>query len=83
MHDGRFETIEDVLVHYNAGIQHSSTVSPLTLQADNVTSDPDASFGLNLEPFEVDAIVAFLHTLTDESFLTNPRFSNPFLTELP
>ena len=53
-------------------------VSPLILEADNITRNPTATHGLNLKPEEVDAIIAFLHTLTDESYLTDPRFSNPF-----
>ncbi len=82
MHDGRFETLGDVLRHYNQDIQHSATVSPLILQADNTTIDPTASFGLNLTESELQSIEAFLHTLTDESFLSDPRFSNPFSTDL-
>jgi hypothetical protein len=35
---------------------------------------------LNLTQEEVDDIVAFLNTLTDNSFLTSPLFSNPFVT---
>ena len=34
--------------------------------------------GLTLLPEEKAALVAFLKTLTDEEFLTNPKFSNPF-----
>lgn len=78
MHDGRFETLEEVLAHYNHGIKRSETLSPLILEADNSTSDPIAALGLNLSDSEVDAIIAFLHTLTDEDFLKDPRFSNPF-----
>ena len=63
MHDGRFETLADVLRHYNGGIQYSETVSPLILQADNQVVDPEAAFGLNLETHELNAIEAFLHTL--------------------
>ncbi len=78
MHDGRFETLEAVMAHYNHGIKPSKTLSPLILEADNLERDPTAARGLNLEPEEVDAIIAFLHTLTDESFLSDPRFSDPF-----
>ena len=78
MHDGRFETLEAVMAHYNHGIKPSKTLSPLILEADNLERDPTAARGLNLESEEVDAIIAFLHTLTDERFLTDPRFSDPF-----
>ena len=78
MHDGRFETLEDVMTHYNSGIQRSETLSPLILEADNLKTNPTGAQGLNLSPIEVDAIIAFLHTLTDESFLGNPDLSDPF-----
>ena len=78
MHDGRFETLEEVMEHYNSGVRRSETLSPLILEADNLQPGPTAAQGLNLTPEEVDAIIAFLHTLTDEAFLTNPNFENPF-----
>lgn len=78
MHDGRFKTLEDVMTHYNSGIKVSETLSPLILEADNDKGNPDQTRGLNMSDDEVSAIVAFLHTLTDQEFLTNPKFSNPF-----
>ncbi|MCU9839960.1 cytochrome-c peroxidase [Ruegeria sp. WL0004] len=78
MHDGRFATLEDVMHHYNDGIKHSRTLSPLILEADNAKNSKDATIGLRLTPVEMAAIIAFLHTLTDEQFLSDPRFSNPF-----
>ena len=35
---------------------------------------------LNLTNTEKAALVAFLQTLTDDSFIHDPKFSNPFLT---
>jgi cytochrome c peroxidase len=78
MHDGRFATLEEVMEHYNSGIKISDTLSPLILEADNQKADPDQATGLQLHDDEVQAIIAFLHTLTDENFLTNSKFSNPF-----
>jgi cytochrome c peroxidase len=78
MHDGRFATLREVLNHYNEGIVFSSTLSPLILEADNEVADPTQALGLQLTDVEIDAIIAFLHTLTDEAFLSNPKFSNPF-----
>jgi cytochrome c peroxidase len=34
--------------------------------------------GLNLQPFDKEALVAFLKTLTDEKLLKEEKFSNPF-----
>jgi len=78
MHDGRFKTLEEVLAHYNGGIKISKTLSPLIVEADNLTNMQGEHISLNLEPHEVEAIISFLHTLTDESFLINKAFSDPF-----
>jgi cytochrome c peroxidase len=78
MHDGRFNTLEEVLDHYNEGIKASSTLSPLIREAGNDELKPSDRISLNLTEDEQTAIIAFLHTLTDERFVTDPRFSNPF-----
>ena len=78
MHDGRFKSLEEVLDHYNSGIKKSSTLSPLIMEADNLDKDQHAVISLNLTTEEQTAIIAFLHTLTDQQFLTDQKFSNPF-----
>ena len=78
MHDGRFETLEAVMTHYNDGIVVSDTLSPLILEADNAPEAGQDTVGLRMTEEEMKAIIAFLHTLTDETFLTNPQFSDPF-----
>lgn len=69
MHDGRFATLEEVLEHYNAGVKHSSTIDPLM----QFNLDP----GLGLTEQDITDIIAFLHTLTDLKFVSNPEFSEP------
>jgi cytochrome c peroxidase len=66
MHDGRFNTLEDVMMHYTNGIQSSATLDPILFE--NIT----------LNSSERAAIVAFLHTLSDSAFINNPNFANPF-----
>ena len=78
MHDGRFATLEEVLDHYNEGIKMSSTLSPLIAEADNVIKGVKTQVSLNLAEDEKSAIIAFLHTLTDQKFITDGKFSNPF-----
>jgi cytochrome c peroxidase len=69
MHDGRFATLEEVLEHYRTGGKAgTANVSPLIR----------TGVGLPLSDQDIEDIIAFLHTLTDESFLTNPDHSNPF-----
>ncbi|PIB35340.1 hypothetical protein BFP72_07995 [Reichenbachiella sp. 5M10] len=69
MHDGRFETLEAVLEHYNSGVQPSATLDPL-LQSAGV-------LGIPLSEQQQADIVAFLETLTDEEFVSNPLFFAP------
>lgn len=72
MHDGRFQTLRQVVEHYNSGVQAGADL-------DARLRNPDGSaHRLNLSPTQVDAIVAFLNTLTDAAFLGDARFGNPF-----
>jgi cytochrome c peroxidase len=81
MHDGRFNTLEEVLNHYDHGIRTSSTLSPLIMEADNLQKDSPNRISLNLNNGERASVIAFLHTMTDKEFLTAERFSNPFQQE--
>ena len=68
MHDGRFATLEEVVDHYSEGIQISSTIDPLIKNA--------AQGGVQLSPSDKADLVAFLLTLSDETFINNPAFQN-------
>ena len=70
MHDGRFNTLEEVIDHYDSGIKASSTLDPAI--------ENTMATGLGLSDSDKADIVAFLKTLTDDSFITNPAFENPF-----
>lgn len=63
MHDGRFNTLEAVLDHYANGVQVSATLSPMLQK--------DGQPGLGLSSSERQKIISFLHTLTDEEFVSN------------
>ncbi|GGF45552.1 cytochrome-c peroxidase [Echinicola rosea] len=78
MHDGRFETLEEVLDHYDQHIQMNNTLDILILEASNEPIIPGEDIKLYLTDGEKEAILSFLQTLTDEKFITNPKFSNPF-----
>ena len=69
MHDGRFQTLEEVVEHYNSGIQRSATLDPAI--------EMTMSTGLRLTDQDKKDLVAFLKTLTDEKFITNSKFSKP------
>lgn len=72
MHDGRFATLRDVINHYDHGIQDSQNLDGLLF---SFTGGP---MRLNLSEEDKDALEAFLKTMTDPEFLTDPRFSDPF-----
>jgi cytochrome c peroxidase len=76
MHDGRFNTLEEVLEHYNSHVQASPTLSPFVRNNSNQLHGKS----LMLTGTEMRDIVAFLHMLTDSAFVNNPQFANPFLT---
>ena len=72
MHDGRFSTLEQVIEHYNSGIQNGPAL-------DNRLKTPGgAPLRLNLTQNEKAALVAFLLTLNDNNLTTDAKFSNPF-----
>jgi cytochrome c peroxidase len=61
MHDGRINTLEEVVAHYNQGIHRTSTLDP------NLAKHPPE--GIALSPEDQKAIVAFLKTLSEEKLL--------------
>ena len=76
MHDGRFQTLEEVLDHYS---DHVKMASP---GLDNMllTGINNLPFGthMDLTATEKRQVLAFLKTLTDTEFVTDKRFSDPF-----
>lgn len=70
MHDGRFTTLEEVVDHYDHGLKESSTLDPALR--------PTIGTGLRLTAQDKADLIAFMHTLTDETLATDERFSNPF-----
>jgi cytochrome c peroxidase len=70
MHDGRFTTLEEVIEHYNSGIQESSTADFAILNTKQT--------GLLLTEQDKQDLINFLHTLTDDTFLNNDDYKTPF-----
>lgn len=70
MHDGRFFTLEQVVDHYSEHIlANSPNLDPLMELVGNG--------GAQLTSHEKEALIAFLKTLTDQDFVSNPEFSDP------
>ena len=78
MHDGSIATLSEVLDHYaaggrtvvdgeSAGVGSASPLKSNLIQGFALTEDERAD------------VLAFLQTLTDEEFLSDPRFEDPWL----
>ena len=66
MHDGRFETIDEVINHYSEGLVFSETIDPLMKQVNKG--------GVHLTESDKADLKAFLLTLSDYDFINNPDF---------
>ena len=74
MHDGRFSTLRQVIDFYNSGVQDNPFLDPL------LRDQQGRPRRLNQTETEKQALEAFLRTLTDQSYLTDAKFSNPFVS---
>lgn len=72
MHDGRFATLEEVIDFYSGGIQDNDDLDPILQRNGNPVR-------LLFSPLEKNALLAFLGTLTDDTFLESELFSDPFV----
>ena len=71
MHDGRFETLREVIDHYSEGIVNHPNLS----QELKLGNQPKK---LNLTEQDKSALEAYLKTLTDNELMADVRFSDPF-----
>jgi cytochrome c peroxidase len=64
MHDGRFQSLLECVQHYNTGFRYSANL------------DPNLTFAVKgrMSQQEMEDLVAFMKTLTDEEFVNNPAF---------
>ena len=66
MHDGRFESLEEVINHYSEGLKNSSTIDPLMKKV--------SQGGVGLSENDKADLKAFLLSLSDSEFVSNPKF---------
>jgi cytochrome c peroxidase len=71
MHDGRLKTLEEVAEFYSTGVKDHPNL-------DGFMRGPGRQ---RMTDREKAALVAFLKTLSDPEFLTDPRFADPFREE--
>lgn len=71
MHDGRFATLDEVIDFYSHDVKVSDYVNPLMHHVNEG--------GVQLTPSEKSDLKAFILSLQDEAFLTNPDLAPPLL----
>lgn len=71
MHDGRFETLREVIDHYSEGIQNHPNLN-------SELKDGLQAKKMNFTEEEKSDLEAYLKTLTDENLKKDVRFSDPF-----
>jgi hypothetical protein len=76
MHDGRFSTLEEVVEHYNSGVQNNINLNSSLI-------DKSLPQRLNLSSSDKTDVVIFLKTLTHDVLVSDIKFSDPFLSLLP
>ncbi|MFB1002598.1 MAG: hypothetical protein QMC70_00460 [Bacteroidia bacterium] len=73
MHDGGLSSLREVIEHYNSGIQMNPNLDSHLIDISSGTP-----VRMNLSNEEMEELEAFLNTLTDEPFLNDVKYSNPF-----
>jgi cytochrome c peroxidase len=69
MHDGRFKTLDEVIDFYSHDVLWSPEIDPLMHHV--------LAGGVQLTPNEKADLKAFIQSLRDEKFLTNPAYAHP------
>lgn len=73
MHDGRLETLEEVVEHY------STEVKPHPYLSAHMKNSEGEPRHLDLSDEESQGLVAFMKTLTDYDLINDEKYSNPFI----
>lgn len=77
MHDGRFATLMDVVNHYDNNVKSHANLDFRLTNSDDPSPNAEV-LKLNLTQEEKEALVAFLHTLTDHEIGRDIKYSDPF-----
>lgn len=72
MHDGRFATLREVVDQYSDNIQDTPNLHWALKGGDG------QPLRMNLSETDKENLIAFLNALTDEQFVNDPKYSDPF-----
>ena len=76
-HDGSVPTLGEVIAHYSGGGRSLHVGHETEIGRDNPYKSEEVS-GFDLSENEMNQLLAFLDSLTDESFLSHPSFQDPW-----
>lgn len=79
MHDGRFQTLEEVVEHYNNGIKSHPNLNFRLTEEDRDEVLGGTPLKLELSQDQKEALIAFLRTFTDNDLSHDEKYSDPFL----
>ena len=77
MHDGSVASLRDVLAHYARGGRNWTSEQGAEAGPRN-PHQSERVRGFALRDEDTEALLAFLEALTDEAFVTDPHFADPF-----
>jgi len=80
MHDGTVATLSDAIDHYAAGGRTITSGANAGVGSANPYKSALVG-GFTVSAEEKSDLIAFLRSLTDSTFLTDPRFSNPWIAK--
>jgi cytochrome c peroxidase len=75
MHDGRFQTLEEVVEFYMEGKEQHANLDFRLTEEHQTGATP---LQIEFTDSEKDALIAFLKTLTDWELVSDPKYSDPF-----
>lgn len=81
MHDGSVKTLAEAIDHYSAGGRTIKTGPHAGVGADNPNKSEFVK-PFSLTPQEKEDLLAFLRSLTDETVLSDARFSDPWTPQV-
>jgi len=71
MHDGRFSTLEEVVDHYSSGIQNHKNLSQFLKSGNQARK-------FNFSDQDKEDLIIYLQSLTDNDFVSQEKYSDPF-----
>src|ERR1019366_416025 len=77
MHDGSVATLDDAIDHYASG-GRKLTMGPYTGDGSRNPYKSALVGGSAITPREKSDVIAFLRSLPDSTFLTDPKLANPW-----